>query len=334
MQPRVARLLSCVSLALITLSSAFSFRYENVSLSTGVTLSCLFSGASPEVAVGTIIFLHGFPEGSWAWSGIIGTGALDSYALVAPDQRGYNASSQTPGRYDISNISADAEALVRRFADKTGRVHLVAHDWGGAIAWWLTAAHPELLHTLTILNMAHPLGWINEVRHNPVQQAASAYVLFFVNPVSTEIMTANDDANLKHVFDGELWFDSAQEAAYVEAWQVPGSVDASLDWYRENIMPHCPLSCVEPSCFNQGVSCTFDNMPNNGTIQTPTLVLWGMLDTAFDSEGQLAFIPTKVAPSLLNITRFPNNNHSLGQEAPVQVAQAVFEWAGAHQMTY
>lgn len=305
---------------------AFDFRYEDVALDTGVTLSCLVAGARTGSA-GTVLFLHGFPEGSWAWSGVIGTGVLDAYTLVAPDQRGYNHSSQ-PGSYAITSTAADAEALARHFADSSGRVHLVAHDWGGAVAWWLAAARPELLHSLTILNMAHPLGWIAEVRDNPIQQAASAYVLYFVNPASTEGMTANDDAGLKGAFEGEAWFDEAQEAAYVASWQVPGSVDAALNWYRDNVRPQCPLNCTQPACFNEGVQCTFDAMPRAGVIPGRTLVLWGMQDTAFDNAGQLAYIATKVT-GRLNVTRFPNNTHWLGQEAPEAVARAVLAWVQA-----
>ena len=304
---------------------AFDFHYESIALETGATLGCLIAGAPRNATAGTIVFLHGFPEGSWAWSGILATGLLDEFTLVAPDQRGYNRSSQIPGHYAITDTVADATALVRLFADMRGRVHLVAHDWGGAVAWWLAAAHPELLHSLTILNMAHPLGWISEVRDNPIQQATSAYVLYFVNPASTAGMTANGDAALKGSFAGEAWFDAAQEAAYTASWQVDGSVNAALDWYRENVRPRCALNCTAPACFNEGVESTFDAMPHNGTIPGRTLVLWGMKDTAFDNAGQLAFIPTKVT-GRLNVTRFPSNSHWLGQEAPEAVARAILAW--------
>lgn len=306
---------------------AFDFRYTNVSIDTGVDLSCLLAGA-PMGTAETILFLHGFPEGSWAWAGVLETGILDSYTLIAPDQRGYNRSSQVPSdRYTITDTAADAEALARHFADATGRVHLVAHDWGGAVAWWLAAAHPELLHSLTILNMAHPLGWISEVRDNPIQQNASAYVLYFVNPASTAGMTANNDAGLKDAFAGEAWFqvDAAQEAAYVASWEVPGSVNSALDWYRDNVRPRCSLNCTQPSCFNEGVDSTFDAMPHAGMITSRTLVLWGMRDTAFDNAGQLAYIPTKVTGEL-NVTRFADNTHWLGQEEPEAVARAILAW--------
>lgn len=109
------------------------------------------------------------------------------------------------------------------------------------------------------------------MRSDPTQQAASAYVLDFVNPAYTRVLTADNCALLRESFASDAWFHQNDNvAAYSASWAVPGCVDAGLDWlvqaivksfliprpgycrYRANIRPHCPLSCTVVSCWKQG----------------------------------------------------------------------------------
>ena len=306
--------------------------YENVALSTGVTLSTLVAG-NASAAAPVILFLHGFPAGSWMWSGVVADAALASFRLVAPDLRGYNRSSAPVGveNYALPLLAADVAALVGAVSPG-GRVHLVAHDWGGAIAWWVAAARPDLLLSLSIVDMAHPLGWISAVRSDATQQAASAYVLSFVNPAFTAFAEAGDFALLKSIYAAEPFWASV-EPAFESSWSVAGTVDAALNYYRANIKPHCPLSCVSAACWQQGVDSAFDDMPNGG--YTPAalrvLVQFGMRDSAFDVPKQLDFISTMVRGAL-SVVRFPNATHWLPQEQPAAVAANIAAFvSGAQQ---
>jgi pimeloyl-ACP methyl ester carboxylesterase len=218
-------------------------------------------------------------------------------------------------------LAADIVALIEVVCVRPQcTVHLVAHDWGGAVAWWLAAERPELLRSLAIVNMAHPLGWIEAVRGDPRQQEASAYVLSFVNPAFTATAVADDFALLKSIYASEPFWPAA-EPAYENSWSVAGTVDAALNYYRANVVPHCPLSCTAASCWTQGVNSTFDEIPNGGFTPAalPVLVQWGMLDTAFDDAVQIAFIATMVRGPL-SIIRFANATHWLPQEEAEAVA--------------
>jgi pimeloyl-ACP methyl ester carboxylesterase len=308
----------------------FSPTFSTYALPTGVNLSVLLAGAPLAPATPAILFLHGFPEGSWSWASTFATGALDSFSLIAPDMRGYNHSSiPAHGGYVLPTLVADVAALAAAVAPGS-RVHLVAHDWGGIVAWAFAAAHPEVLQSLTILNCAHPMGWIAGVRTDPAQQAASSYVLSFVNPAFSMVATADGDALLKGIFAGESWWTPDVEAAFVASWAVPGSVDAALQYYRENIVPACPLSCTVASCWRAGATSSFDALANNGVLppQLRVLVLWGMRDTAFDGPWQLNYITTKVRGDL-KVTRFNTSNHWLAQEQPEAVAAAVAAWVNS-----
>jgi pimeloyl-ACP methyl ester carboxylesterase len=276
--PRAAAALFFLSFAVPRVHSQ---TWRNVSLPTGVTLSTLFAGAPLGRGTRTLLFLHGFPEGAYTWWPVMASGAFPpSYTLVAPDQRGYNRSEGAGGAGDgalgVPLLAADVGALIDHLG---GRVDLVAHDWGGGVAFWVAAGAPQRLSSLSIVNMAHPQGWIAGVRGVPAQQRASAYVLTFINPGFAGVLTANDCAELQGWFSGEAFWPSLKDAL-LSSWRVPGSVDRGLGWYRANIHPAAPLNCTSWTCWAQGVTGAFDSMPGNGTIAVPTLVQWGMLDTA------------------------------------------------------
>ncbi len=52
--------------------------------------------------------------------------------------------------YTLATRIADLEALVATLGLK--RVHLVVHDWGGAIGFGFAVRHPEMIGRLVILN--------------------------------------------------------------------------------------------------------------------------------------------------------------------------------------
>ena len=62
------------------------------------------------------------------------------------------------------------------------RFTLVAHDWGGAVAWVFAMMHPGMLERLVLINAPHPGVFARELRENPAQQKASQYMLLFRSP--------------------------------------------------------------------------------------------------------------------------------------------------------
>lgn len=57
---------------------------------------------------------------------------------------------------------------------------LVAHDWGGAVAWRVALAHPEMLDKLIILNCPHPTAFRKLLYGNYVQMLKSWFVFLFL----------------------------------------------------------------------------------------------------------------------------------------------------------
>lgn len=60
-------------------------------------------------------------------------------------------------QYRIDELVLDALALAAVVT--TDPVHVIGHDWGGFVAWYLAARHPQRVRTLTALSTPHPRPW-------------------------------------------------------------------------------------------------------------------------------------------------------------------------------
>lgn len=248
-----------------------------------------------------IVFLHGFPEFSYAWEGVMEQLAKE-YRLIAPDQRGFNLSDKPEGipSYHIDHLVGDIATLL----DVTGEPSpiLVGHDWGGPVAWIVAHQVPEKLKALVIVNGPHPDIYLRELAENPQQKQASAYIDLLLGPDSANLLAANDFALLKaQVFNDS--FSEEDRAAYVTAWSQPGALDSMINWYRANLD------------FKAGVT-----LPKNITVELPTLVLWGMKDTAL-LPGNLVGLGDYV--SNLKVVEFPEATHWIEHEDPKGIADAI-----------
>ena len=99
-----------------------------------------------------VLMLHGNPTWSYYFRHLI-QALSPTLRCIAPDHIGMGW-SEKPENYDyaLATRIADIEALVASLGVK--RVHLVVHDWGGAIGFGFAAKHPELIGRLVVLNTA------------------------------------------------------------------------------------------------------------------------------------------------------------------------------------
>lgn len=71
--------------------------YFRANLYNGINLAfldCLVDSADRVEPHGTILLIHGFPETSYQWRGVIPTLTKHGYRVVAPDYRGAGESSK------------------------------------------------------------------------------------------------------------------------------------------------------------------------------------------------------------------------------------------------
>jgi pimeloyl-ACP methyl ester carboxylesterase len=187
-----------------------------------------------------VVLLHGFPEFWWSWRHQLGHLAEQGFRAVAVDLRGYGDSDKPPRGYDLWTLAGDIAGLIRALGES--RAHLVGHDWGGLIAWTVTALHPRLVRSLAVVGAPHPLAVRAAVVRDPRGQgrATAAYALGFQLPRLPERSLRADDgtrvARIMRARAGQEWVaspDFAEAAAcYRHAIQVPGVVHSAMEYYR------------------------------------------------------------------------------------------------------
>jgi haloalkane dehalogenase len=99
-----------------------------------------------------VLCLHGNPTWSFAWRAVV-TNLARTRRVVAPDMVGCGLSDKPQDfPYRLVEHVATVEQLVRELG--LARVHLVLHDWGGAIGMGFARRHPERVASITALNTA------------------------------------------------------------------------------------------------------------------------------------------------------------------------------------
>ena len=88
-----------------------------------------------------MLCLHGFPETSFMWRGVIAPRADAGYRVLAPDLPGSGDSPADPP--NTWERLVEAVERVRRRARPATPVVLVVHDWGGLIGLRWACEHPE-----------------------------------------------------------------------------------------------------------------------------------------------------------------------------------------------
>ena len=254
-----------------------------------------------------VLFLHGFPEFWRCWGRQLEHFGADHLA-VAPDMRGYNLSDCPADvrEYRAKLLVEDIRQLARTFTQD--KFVLVAHDWGGAVAWGLAMAHPELLSHLVIVNSPHPYVFWRELSTSPDQQKASAYMLLLRDAKAERVLSEDHfERLLKMRFDGREPGPAldADKAAYLEAWQQPGALTGGLNYYRAS--PLYPPTDADPGAVKLKLEA------KDFMVRVPTLVLWGEKDRAL-LPSMLEGIE-EVVPGV-KVVRVPDATHWVMDEKP------------------
>jgi pimeloyl-ACP methyl ester carboxylesterase len=287
-------------------------RHETVAAG-GVKLHCAVAG---EAGRPLMLMLHGFPEFWACWRGVMQHFAARGWLCVAPDMRGNNLSDKPPEveAYKAKHLIADVSAVGERYSPARKFV-LVAHDWGGAVAWAFAIAHPQRLAKLVMLNSPHPYLFWRELSHNPAQQKASEYMNVFRLPKAERVLSENGYQRLLAAF---MHLPESWRAELVEAWSRPGALTGGLNYYRAS--PMYPATKDDPG------ATKLQLRPEDFLVRVPTLVLWGEQDSAL-LTGLLDGLDQCVPD--LRIVRAPDASHWIVHEKPAFVCSEIERFTGA-----
>jgi pimeloyl-ACP methyl ester carboxylesterase len=267
---------------------------RSVDVGGGIALHLREMGAGP-----LVVLLHGFPDCSYTWRHQLPALAAAGFHAVAPDLRGYDGSSRPKGvaAYATSALATDIAGLVTALGAEQADV--VAHDWGGGVAWTFAMLHPHKLRRLAILNAPHPVTFRRHLR--TLQQAKKSWYIFaFQLPVMPELgLARNDFASLRRVFRGASIrpgaFTDEDIERHVAALRPPGALTAAINYYR----------AVFRGAGREQLRAR--------RIEHPTLVLWGEQDRFLGPE--LAEPGSEWVPNA-RIRRVPEAGHWIQHDVP------------------
>ena len=261
------------------------------------TFTCRVGGMENDK--GTIFLLHGFPETSRMWNDLIKVLENEGYRIIAPNQRGYSKGAR-PSKvsdYTIDKLSQDVINIANEF--NIDRFHLVGHDWGSAVGWYIVSKYSDRIITWSALSVPHLDAFVYSMRNDKTQKKKSKYIKFFNMPILPEIyFKIFSYRNLR-----KIWRKSSESeiTSYLETFKQRRALKSALNWYRAN--------------FKNDKSVI-------GNIFIPTLIIYGINDITID--GISVDNSEKYLKGGYRIEKL-NSGHWLIQESFKEVSNSILE---------
>jgi pimeloyl-ACP methyl ester carboxylesterase len=260
------------------------------------------------------LLLHGFPESKYSWRQQLPVFAELGYTAWAPNLRGYGNSSRPKEKsaYHMDYLLEDVAGLIdaARARGITGPVTLVAHDWGGAIAWTFVLKKIRPLERFIVMNLPHPAIFAKKIR-TWAQLRKSWYVFFFQIPwLPEKVFLARNAQAIAEAFRGMAVDKSRFPEEVLDHYranaQLPGAMTAMINYYRANFGGERPAEWAEPPI-----------------VDIPTLMIWGEEDAALGKELTYG---TEELVSDFTLRYLPQVSHWVQQEAPEAVNAMIRAW--------
>jgi pimeloyl-ACP methyl ester carboxylesterase len=216
-----------------------------------------------------IVLCHGFPELAYAWRHQLPALAEAGFRAIAPDQRGYGATSGPKGSdsvalYDMAHLTGDLVGLLD--ALELEKAVFCGHDWGGLVVWQMALLHPGRVAGVIGVNTPFlPRGPVDPIQMFRQIFGEGMYIVQFQEHGKAERLLDSDIArsmrfwyrksrmtmaeydklpaeHKRHSFlesyqrDEADWtaplvLSDSELAVYVEAFERTG-YEGGLNWYR------------------------------------------------------------------------------------------------------
>ncbi|MGM9472532.1 alpha/beta fold hydrolase [Pseudarthrobacter sp. YS3] len=226
-----------------------------------------------------VLLLHAWAESRGSFDRLIPL--LTGFRVYAPDLRGQGEADKPEGGYSLAEQAEDAAAILE--ALNVPRAAVVGSSSGGYVAQQLAVTHPDKVTALVLVGS--PLSL----------QGRPAF--------ADEVDALTDPLDEGWVRDSLSWFPLHHE---VPAWYIDDRVRDGLR------MPARAWKGI--------LNGLFEAMPptESGTIQAPTLILWGGLDSLLP-RGDQETLAARIPGAVLKV--YPDVGHVVLWECPEQVAE-------------
>jgi epoxide hydrolase 4 len=259
-----------------------------------------------------LLFVHGFPEFWYGWIEQLREFSRD-FRCHAIDMRGFNLSSQptATAAYKANLLLDDLRAVID---DVGGHLRaVVAHDWGGAVAWSLAAQSPHLMDKFIVANSPHTMCFARALAHDAAQIEASQYMNWLRADGSEAVLAENNFQRLVAMTSLKA---EDQRARYRECWSR--GLTGGVNYYRAS-----PLRPDTPETQGTAAKVLAALKPEQFQVTVPTQVIWGTGDVALHPV-LLDGIEQHV--SNLRVDRIDGAGHWLLRENSRQVNRAMREF--------
>jgi pimeloyl-ACP methyl ester carboxylesterase len=290
---------------------------RTVAVGEDIELSVIEAGEGP-----LVVLCHGFPELAYSWRHQIPALAAAGYRVLAPDMRGYGASSAPAEveRYDVLSLCEDMCGLLDAAGEQ--QAIFVGHDWGANVTWWMSAIHPERVRAVAGLSVPFvpraPAAPIPIMRSH---LGEDFYIVWFQQPgVADEALGRDVRRTLTTSRQWTSQWAEEQDAAarrpewmseqeldvYVDAFERTGFT-GGLNWYR-NIDRNWQLTAPYAE----------------RRIEQPAMFLTGELDPV------RSFMPAEAMDGWVTDLRarivVPGAGHWVQQQRPAEVNAALLDF--------
>jgi pimeloyl-ACP methyl ester carboxylesterase len=241
-----------------------------------------------------IVLLHGWPETWYEWRHIIPELIANNYTVIAPDMRGLGDSEKPQTGYDSKTLADDIYQLIKKLG--YSKIYIVAHDWGGPVAYSYAAAHPEGVNKMIILDTLLP-GFGYEEAGDFAPNGIWHFSFHAVKDLPEKLIDGKEDVYLNWFYDltyNQSAITPEAREEYIKQYSKPGALRSGFEYYR----------------------AVFEDAEQNREyakekLMTPILALGG--EAAIGNFTTTTF--QKVANNVTGIT-LPNTGHFVPEERP------------------
>ncbi len=202
------------------------------------------------------VLVHGLWTDRRGWDAVL-PGLAGGLDVLAYDRRGHGRSSGEPGHRPVRDDADDLIALLE--AIDFHPVHLIAHDYGGAVAFRVATERPELVRSIAV----HEVVGYGPRGDDPTDRAGEDRLLRSIRELGEEPPTGDAVSRISRL----LGLLSAGENEWEQLAPVARSIllESAGNWLREFDDPEFATPNAEPL----------------GDIEIPVLVTWGERSAPF-----------------------------------------------------
>ena len=256
-----------------------------------------------------LVLLHGWPQSWYCWHKIM-PALAQHYSIIAPDLRGLGDSSRPLDGYDKATIAEDIHKLVQDHL-KIPDYFLMAHDWGGPVAFCLAATYPGHVRKLVMLDTAVPgdgSGTFSQSGrrwHHAFHQTAD---------LPEALVAGREDVYLGWFYRNYGYQPCAISPAdieeYLRTYRQPGALRAGFSYYR---------------ALDQDVAHN-EALLKKGKLEMPVLALGGGkgFGRGLDTLDSMQRVATDVRGGVIE-----DCGHWMQEEQPEKVTNAALEFFAA-----